>query len=379
MKIYHIGVISFETKETKRELKAIGGIQGYIIELINFSLLKNISVGFVGKVYNYSKKEGFKYLEIIKNVTSTNKFLIALFLNSFFIKLPKDSIIHAHRPDHFAAFTFFKNRPSVVTLHGQTARIINDRKGKLIRVIYNFLEKFALKKASAILPVDEITRDYYLNLYPQFNEKFHVIPTGVNNLIFKPLDKQISRDKFGFLKTDKIILYVGRIEPPKKIIEIVQSFEILSKQNSSYKLIFVGDGVLLDEIKRITSRLKLDDFITFLGIRKRNELPEIFNLADVSVLYSKNEGSPLSVKESLACGIPVVANCVGDIPLVIKNNYNGYLVENESIEELAINLKKAIERSVELKQNCIDSIQKYTTEKVNQKVINLYKKILNEK
>ncbi|MDY7394085.1 glycosyltransferase family 4 protein [Aureibaculum sp. 2210JD6-5] len=379
MKIYHIGVISFETKETKRELKAIGGIQGYIIELINFSLQKKISIGFVGKVYNFSKTEGFEYLEILKNVTSTNKFLIILFFKSFFIKLPKQSIIHAHRPDHFAAFTFFKNKPSIVTLHGQTARIINDRKGKLIRIIYNFLERFALKKANAILPVDEITKAYYLKLYPQFKNKLHVIPTGVNNEIFKPLDKQKAREKFGFLKTDKIILYVGRLEPPKKIEEIVKSLEILLKENLEYKLIFVGDGILLNEIKQLTTRLQLDSYITFLGIRKRNELPEIFNLADVSVLYSRNEGSPLSVKESLACGIPVVANCVGDIPLVIKNGHNGYLVENDSIDELAKKLELAIKKSAKLKQNCIDSIQHYTTEKVNQKVINIYKKILNEK
>ena len=379
MKIYQIGIISFEGQDTKRELKAVGGIQGYVVELINFLLERDVSIGFIGKIYNFHKMNKLEYYQIQNEVTSTNRYLIALFIKSFFIKLPKKSILHAHRPDHFAAFTFFKKRPSVITLHGQTARIINDRKSKLIRIIYNFLEKFALKNTSVILPVDQITRDYYLKLYPQFKDKFHVIPTGVNIDFFKPLDKQKARDNFGFLKTDKIILYVGRIEPPKKIEEIVKSFEILSKQNSDYKFIIVGDGDLLHEIKKLTSRLKLDDSITFFGIRKRNELPEIFNLADVSVLYSKNEGSPLSVKESLACGIPVVANCVGDIPLVIKNNYNGYLVENESIDELAKKLKLTIEKSVELKQNCIDSIQDYTTEKVNQEVINLYKKVLNEK
>jgi len=142
-------------------------------------------------------------------------------------------------------------------------------------------------------------------------------------------------------------------------------------------LIFVGDGVLLNEVKDLSTHLKLNDFITFLGIRKRNELPEIFNLADVSVLYSKNEGSPLSVKESLACGIPVVANCVGDIPLVIKNDYNGYLVENENIEELALKMKLAVEKSSKLKQNCIDSIQDYTTNKVSGQMIKLYESILN--
>jgi len=379
MKVYHIGIISFENKNTERVPKAIGGIQGYIIELINFLISKDISVGLLGKVYNFNKIEKFEYHQIQKEVTSTNKFLTALFLKSLFIKLPKDSIIHGHRPDHFAAFSLTKRNPSVISLHGQTARIINDRKGRLVRIIYNILEKFALKRTNAILPVDEITKNYYLKLYPQYKEKFYVIPTGVNIEIFRPLNKQKIRKKMGFSDSDKIILYVGRIEPPKKIEDIIKAFEILYTQDKSYKLILVGDGVLLNEIKDLTNRLSLNKAITFLGIRKRNELPEIFNIADVSVLYSKNEGSPLSIKESLACGIPVVANCVGDISTVVKNGYNGYLVEQESLSELALKLKTGIKNSSSLKESCIQSIQSYTTEIVNQKVLDLYKTILHER
>ncbi len=379
MKVYHIGMISFENKNAERELKAIGGIQGYIIELINFLLAKDISVGFIGKIYNFSKINNFKYHQIQNEVTSTNKFLIILFLKSFFIRLPKNTVIHAHRPDHFTAFAFMKNRASVISLHGQQAKTVNDRKGKIVRVIYNSLEKIALKKTNAIVAVDDITKDYYLKLYPQYKQKIHVIPTGVNIKDFRSLDKYKARNKFGFSKDDKIILYVGRIEPPKKIKEIVKAFEILFNDDKTYKLILVGDGVLMNETKELTSRLKLDKGITFLGIRKRSELPEIFNMADISVLYSNNEGSPLSIKESLACGVPVVANCVGDISLVIKNGYNGYLVEQESIKQLALKMELAVKNAPFIKQNCIDSIQNYTTEKVSQKVIDLYKELLNEK
>lgn len=375
MDIFHIGAISFETKKTKRELKAVGGIQGYILELINYSLLNNISIGFIGKVYNYRKINNFNYFEIQKELSSTNKFLIFLFLKSFFIKLPKNAIIHAHRPDHFSVFSVFKSNPSVISLHGQTARIINDRKGKVVRTIYNLLEKFALKKSNAIIAVDKITKEYYLKLYPQYKDKLHVIPTGVNTNIFKPIDRAKAREEMGFSITEKIILYVGRIEPPKKVDDIIKAFQLLVKKDNSYKLVVVGDGVLLEEMKRLSKSLNLDKNVFFLGLRKRNELPDIFSIADISVLYSKNEGSPLSVKESLACGIPVVANCVGDVPLVVKNGYNGYLVENESVEGLALKMELAVDKSPELKQNCIDSIQNYTIEKVNEDVINLYKRI----
>jgi len=378
MKVYHIGVISFDNEDSERELKAIGGIQGYIFELINFLLAKGISTGLIGKIYNYRKTSNLKYHQIQNDITSTNKFLILLFLKSIFLKLPENSVVHAHRPDHFSAFSFFKNVPSVISLHGQTARIINDRKGKSVRTIYKFLERFALKKTNAILAVDEITKNYYLNMYPQYKNKIYVIPTGVNTTIFKPLNKQKIREKLNFLKADKIVLYVGRIEPPKKIGDIVRAFELLVQKDESYKLVFVGDGVQLNEIKDLSTSLNLNRFVTFLGVRKRNELPELFNMADVSVLYSKNEGSPLSVKESLACGTPVVANCVGDVIKVVKNDYNGFLVEKESVDQLALKIQEAIKKSSDFNQNCLDSIQNYTIEKVNQKVIDLYIKVLNE-
>lgn len=379
MKVYQIGIISFENEETERELKAIGGIQGYLTELISFLLSKDIVTGFIGKIYNFRKTKRLKYYQIQNNITSTNIFLIFLFVKSLFIKLPKDTIIHAHRPDHFTAFAFTKNKPSVISLHGQIRLTIYERKGVIVRTIYNVLEMYALKKTNAIIPVDEITKAYYLKLYPQYEAKIKLIPTGVNIKMFKPLDKQKMRNKLGFSESDKIIIYVGRIEPPKKIEDIVNAFETLVKQDKSYKLVIVGDGVLFNEIKSLSKRLELDKFITFLGVRKRNELPEIFNIADISVLYSKNEGSPLSIKESLACGIPVVANCVGDIAMVVKNDYNGYLVEQESINQLALKMEAAIDKSAHFKQNCIDSIQEYSTEKVNQKIVDLYKKVLNNR
>ncbi len=377
MNIFHIGVISFEAKGAKRELKAIGGIQGYILELIDFSLVKNLSIGFIGKVYNYHKKENFTYVEIQEKLSSTNKFLIYLFLKSFFIKLPKKAIIHAHRPDHYAAFTFFKRRPSVLTIHGQQARTVGDRKGKIIRTIYNFLERIALKKVNAMVAVDEITKEFYLKLYPQYNDKLYVIPTGVNTATFKPIDKHSIRKEMGFSNADKIILYVGRVEPPKKVDDIIRALKILIAQDNSYKLVIVGAGVQLEEMKELSKQQLVDKNISFLGLRKREELPNIFGMSDISVLYSNNEGSPLSIKESLACGTPVVANCVGDVKLVIKNDYNGYLVEKESVEELALKMKQAVDKSSELKQNCLNSIQNFTTEKVNLQMINLYKSLLN--
>ena len=153
------------------------------------------------------------------------------------------------------------------------------------------MERYALKKVKIILATDKITQDFYNRLYPQYSRKIKIIPTGVNLEYFKPMDKIYLRKKTGLHETDKIILYIGRIEPPKKVDEIIKAFKILYQKNMNFKLLIVGDGTQLNEMKQLVQELNLNKSVTFMGYRKRDELPEIINYADISVLYSGNEGS----------------------------------------------------------------------------------------
>lgn len=376
--IYQIGTISQETKSTKRELKSIGGISGYIMDLTNHLLLRSFKVVVIGKVYNYQERYGSSYIEIQRKVTSTSRFLFRLLFHSFFISIPRNSVIHAHRPDHLAAFLLFKKRVSVLTLHGQQRQTVNLRKSATTRFIYSQLEDYAIKKANAIIAVDNVTRDLYSSLYPGNRKKLVTIPTGVNLRMFFPMNRGVAREKYGFSDNDKIIIYVGRIEPPKRLDIVISAINHLVKRSLDYKLVIVGDGVLMKEIQNLVYQKKLIEHVAFLGIRKRIELPELYSIANTSVLYSENEGSPLSVKESLACGIPVVANPVGDIPELIKNGINGYITENMSELELASKLDEAIELGDIKRVQCVNSIKEFSSDIVNEKVIDIYWSVIND-
>ena len=132
MKICHVGTIGFESKSNARELKAIGGISAYTFDLIEYSLNNHLEIIFVGKIYNFEQSNKIRYHQVQNKLTSTNKFLLHLFFKSLFIRLSKDIILHAHRPDHLAASFLFKNYRSILTLHGQQAHTVNIRKGKVI-------------------------------------------------------------------------------------------------------------------------------------------------------------------------------------------------------------------------------------------------------
>jgi len=378
MKVYHIGTISCETNQSGRELKAIGGISGYIKDLIDYSLINNIKIGLIGKIFNYEELAGIDYIKVQDKVSGTNKFLIALLFKSLITKIPKDVVIHAHRPDHLAAFYFFKRRKSIVTLHGQQALTVNIRKSGVIRFIYRALENYSFKKVLALIAVDSITNNYYSNLYPRYKHKILKISTGVNTELFKPMDKSPCREELGFKASDKIVVYVGRVEPPKRLDIIIKAFEKLVSKDTTYKLAIVGDGVSMNGIKKMVEDLVLNENVYFMGVRKRIELPKIFCAADISVLISDNEGSPLSVKESLACGVPVVANDVGDISEIVKSQHNGFIVNPNDLDEIVQKLAFAASNSSAMKSACLESVKDFSIETVNHKVLQLYNTVFNE-
>jgi len=367
MNICYIGSVIFSGNKNDESLN-IGGIQEYVFNLMNYIKSEGFDITFVGKIFNFKETMGLKYYEVQNKLSSNNLFLIHLFLNSTIIKIGNNSIVHAHRPDHLIAFTVFKKNKSIVTLHGQQALTVFKRKGWIIRTIYSLLEKIALNKANYILATDKITKNYYSKRYPQYKYKIEIIPTGVDLNIFKPLDKNKIRKKMKYDNSDKIILYFGRIGPPKRVADIIKSFSILKEEMSKVKLVIIGDGVQKHEMERLASKLNLSNSVLFLGARIRDELPELINAADISVLYSGNEGSPLSVKESLACGVPVVANRVGDIDEIVKSGKNGYILYKENNYELSELMKKCLNESDSMKFKCIESVKPYSVNLINKNV-----------
>jgi len=167
-------------------------------------------------------------------------------------------------------------------------------------------------------------------------EKVSVIPCGVNLNQFRPSDKTLARLKLG-LNSDKIILFVGRIERLKGIDRIIQSLPYLS--DIKPRLLIVGeDGNRPGEINRL-KRLSVDlgvaEQVVFTGLIDYEKLPDYYNAADVCVFPSYYESFGLVPLESLACGTPVVATNVGNLKNIIRQGETGYIVEDSHPGRLA--------------------------------------------
>ena len=168
-------------------------------------------------------------------------------------------------------------------------------------------------------------------------ERISVVPCGVNLEQFKPISKGSARQYLGF-GNDKIILFVGRIEPLKGIDQLIKAIPYL--QNiQGLRLVVIGGGEHsqreIEQLQKLACNLNMQDSVTFLGLIKHEQLPYFYSAADVCVVPSYYESCGLVALESLACGTPVVATDVGNLKSVIRQGETGYVVIDNAPHRLA--------------------------------------------
>ena len=145
-------------------------------------------------------------------------------------------------------------------------------------------------------------------------------------------------------------------------------------------LIIVGTGPQSQSLANLAKQLGIDSKVRFLGELTLENLPEVYNLADVFALPSLSEGSPSVVREALACGIPLVSTNVGDVKEIITDPLVGVIVNMHTervFAEVLIKTLKNVEKNYEkIKKRCRDVASKYSFEKVVEKYIEIYQKLL---
>ena len=190
-------------------------------------------------------------------------------------------------------------------------------------------ETKVIQSADSIVAFSQHERDALVRLYGAPDEKIEVIPCGVDVELFQPLDQGTARRKLG-LQNSKVVLYVGRLEPLKGVDIILRAVAQM-EQGNLVKTIIVGGNLEEDSemsrLKSLSHDLGISDQVSFIGRLDQEELPAYYNAADICVVPSYYESFGLVALESMACGTPVIASRVGGLPTIVKDGYNGYLIQ----------------------------------------------------
>jgi D-inositol-3-phosphate glycosyltransferase len=207
-------------------------------------------------------------------------------------------------------------------------------------------ERDTIKDCQRIIVATEKEKQDLVRYYGALPEKVGVVPCGVNMELFKPVNKAIARKTLG-LNDEKVLLFVGRIDPLKGIEKLIKAVTLL-KNSDNLNLIIVGGDensqAELAELKKLSVALGIRASVTFPGLVRQEQLPYYYSAADVCVVPSYYESFGLVPLEALACGTPVVAADVGNLRNIIRQGETGYVTKDNSPEELVAGIQSVLSR-----------------------------------
>lgn len=140
---------------------------------------------------------------------------------------------------------------------------------------------------------------------------------------------------------NKNILAIGRFVDKKGPHLSILAFREVLKKHPDAKLIFAGDGQLLNACRDLVNVFDMSKKVEFLGFITQDQQKELLENSMMFIQHSKvassgdSEGTPVAILEASASGLPVVSTNHAGIPEVVINNETGYLVEELNYKKMA--------------------------------------------
>ena len=157
---------------------------------------------------------------------------------------------------------------------------------------------------------------------------------------FLDFDKFKIKKKFN--ERDNLVGYIGRLSEEKGVFNFVKAIPEILGERGEIKFLMGGDGQLRDKIEKYLEMENLNNKVKLAGWIPHNELPDYLNELKLLVIPSYTESGPIIALEAMACGTPILASRVGHVLNMIENGETGFIMENNSPEFIAENIKRAL-------------------------------------
>jgi glycosyltransferase involved in cell wall biosynthesis len=315
------------------------------------------------------------------NYNNANLLPIINYLNS----LSDRPIIHLHEFGNFITQDFLSKidgKYKIVLLqYGGFTFFEQSKHGKNIfrRCGYlkkSFFERKVLKKVDHAIVMNEQSKKQL--------EKVYKGPISFNNMgidfsIWSKGNKNENKKELNIRSDTKIILSASMLRQKKQIDKLIKTFLSIEKENNdlNYNMFIVGGGDKEYEKKLfdLADPLIQKGKMKFLGRLSDVDLLKYYRIADLFVLVSSGEGSPVSVMKAHACGVPVLTTNFGQAPEIFTKNNCGYVINNE--------YRKWVEPFIEfikgkLSIKTLDyevAYELYDWKNVSKRFINIYKMV----
>jgi len=247
----------------------------------------------------------------------------------------KPHVIHTHTAKagflgRIASILSFHPTIRVHTFHGH---LLNGYFGSFERMLVILAEKILAIFTHQLLAVGDKVRQDLLAVGVGKSKKFELMPPGLE--IEKLPSKNKSKEFYGLSKQNIQCAFIGRvtqIKRPDRFLDVVSE---IKKRGVAIEFFMAGDGELLQNCKERIARGDLP--VKILGWQ--SNIGQVLSAADLVVLTSDNEGTPLSLIQAGMAGLPVVTTRVGSVPEVVLEGVTG-IITSSDVQEIADAIEK---------------------------------------
>jgi glycosyltransferase involved in cell wall biosynthesis len=300
----------------------------------------------------------------------------------------RPDIVHTHTAKagavgRLAAVSAGRARPRLLlhTFHGHVLRGYFDE-GRTRG--YRAVERGLARVSDALVAVSPQVRDDLVELGVAPAERFEVIRLGLD------LDARVSaapgagpreRERHGIPADAFVVGWLGRMTEIKRVDDLLRAFGRVAADVPRAHLLLAGDGPLRAQLEAEAVSLGIDERTHFVGLQQ--DVAPVYAACDVVALCSANEGTPVSLIEALAAGVPVVSTDVGGVGDVVRADETGLLVPAGDVPALgdalarladdeALHARLAAEAPADVRA-------RYSVERLVDDVDELYRRLLAEK
>ena len=295
-----------------------------------FYPLKYQSFAYKGGIVNRIKKKWLRILQL-------PFFMISFLLMALKVSRKSD-IIHSYwSVAGLIALTIkaINKTPVILTIWGSDILFTKIP-------VFSYFYRLFLKQANFILCESQHFKDQLVDFgIPEI--LISVIAYGIDYDTFKPSDKLECRKKLGLPAGNFIILSVGNLIKLKGYNFLIDAIPKFLTRHPNAHFILVGDGENRIQLEIQAKKLDVYNNLQFVGQQHASEIPGWLNSADIFVHPSLSEGTPNSIIEAMACGLPVLATAVGDIPNIIDSGHDGILIPSKDYKQIEIKLDTLIQ------------------------------------
>ncbi len=345
--------VSIITGKWPKNLKSEENIDGINVGRIDF-VMPNMSIK---GIFNFL----FRFFKVFSE-----------FKNKVISKKPDILHIQCAGPNAFYTLllSYFHKIPLVVTIQGADIQQLPSE-SKLMRWTLSRL----LKRADFITACSQSLIDKDVKKFiSSNNKKTLAIYNGVNLKEFNDKDSYSHRRPY--------IFSIGRFVYKKGFDILIKAFSFIADKIGDVDLIIAGDGPEKKKYENLIKELNLNERIHLIGYSDRKKTVRLFNGCEFFVLPSRKEPQGIVNLEAMSASKAIIATSVDGVPELVKDNFNGLLVESENPEKLANKIElllKDKKLQLSLGHNGREIVEdRFSWAKIADDYLDVYKTVLNK-